>query len=125
MKKILACDDDEALLSLMKFKLSSPDCEVKTFSDGKKVLEYIKKEDFDLLLIDLYMPFYSGLEIISFLRNKLKSKKPVIMLSAEGIDQTITNAFSLGVDDFITKPFSLVELKARVTRHLSKEFTHA
>ncbi|HEX9649409.1 MAG TPA: response regulator transcription factor [Cyclobacteriaceae bacterium] len=125
MKKILACDDDEVLLSLLKFKLSTPDCEVITFTDGKKVLKYIKKEYFDLLLIDLYMPFYSGLEIISYLRKKLNSRKPVIVLSAEGIEQTMSNAFSIGADDYVTKPFSIVELKARVTRYLNKDFSNA
>jgi DNA-binding response OmpR family regulator len=60
------------------------------------------------------MPFHSGLEIITFLRNDLKRQTPIIVLSAEGLENTVLQAFEIGANDFITKPFSPAELAVRV-----------
>jgi DNA-binding response OmpR family regulator len=64
------------------------------------------------------MPFHSGLELISFVRGELKADTPIIVLSAEGLEDTVLQAFDMGANDFIAKPFSPAELVVRVKRIL-------
>jgi DNA-binding response OmpR family regulator len=66
------------------------------------------------------MPFHSGLEITSFVREVLKKNTPIIVLSAEGLEDTVLQAFAIGANDFITKPFSPAELAVRVKRILNR-----
>ncbi|SMD35993.1 Response regulator receiver domain-containing protein [Reichenbachiella faecimaris] len=120
MKKILVCEDDEALISMIRFKLSKDNYgEVVKVTDGKSAMHKILHEDFDLIITDIHMPYFSGLELVTFVREKLGNKVPIIVLSLEGIENTVTEAFQLGADDFISKPFSPNELSMRVKRLLT------
>jgi DNA-binding response OmpR family regulator len=73
---------------------------------------------FDLVVTDIHMPFHSGLEIVTHIRQVLKQSVPIIVLSAEGLENTVLQAFEIGANDFITKPFSPAELAIRVRRLL-------
>jgi DNA-binding response OmpR family regulator len=115
--KILVCDDDKAVLSTVRFKLSRENLgEVMTAADGREAIALLKHHDFDLIMTDINMPFASGLEITTFVRQKLGKKTPILVLSAEGLEDTVLQAFELGADDFVAKPFSLGELVLRVKR---------
>jgi DNA-binding response OmpR family regulator len=117
--KILVCDDDEALSSMIRFKLSRMDIgEVIKAADGREAKMLLTANDFDLIITDIHMPFHSGLEIVSFVREELGNQTPIIVLSAEGLEDTVLQAFELGANDFITKPFSPAELAIRVKRIL-------
>lgn len=119
--KILICDDDEALVSMVRFKLRREDLgEVVKAMDGREAKALLRENDFDLIITDIHMPFHSGLEITSFVREELKKDTPIIVLSAEGLENTVLQAFEIGANDFITKPFSPAELAVRVRRILKK-----
>ena len=119
--KILVCDDDEALVSMIRFKLSRENLgEVTKAHNGKDAKQLLAAEEFDLVVTDIHMPFHSGLEIVSFIRNEQKRSTPIIVLSAEGLEDTVLQAFEIGANDFITKPFSPAELAVRIRRILAK-----
>jgi DNA-binding response OmpR family regulator len=119
--KILICDDDEALISMIRFKLSRMELgELTKAMDGREAKRLLATSDFDLIITDIHMPFHSGLEITSFVREVLKKNTPIIVLSAEGLEDTVLQAFAIGANDFITKPFSPAELAVRVKRILNR-----
>lgn len=84
--------------------------------DGREAISLLKSNEFDLILTDIHMPFHSGLEIITHIRVEQSKKTPILILSAEGLEDTVLQAFELGADDFVAKPFSLGELILRVKR---------
>ena len=115
--RILICDDDEALVSMVRFKLTRENLgDVMKAGDGREAKILLKEHDFDLIITDIHMPFHSGLELTSFVRNELGKNTPIIILSAEGLENTVLDAFEIGATDFITKPFSPAELAVRVKR---------
>lgn len=119
--KILVCDDDEALVSMIRFKLTRENLgDITKAVDGREAKSLLKQEEFDLVITDIHMPFHSGLEITEYIRKELKKSTPIIVLSAEGLENTVLQAFEIGANDFITKPFSPAELAVRVRRILKK-----
>ena len=109
-------EDDILLLKTLEFKLNKEGYKVMTSKNGFDGIEYLKVNDPDLIVTDIMMPFINGLEIISFVRNEKKSKVPIIVLSSAGLEKTVLEAFELGADDFITKPFSPNELSVRIKK---------
>lgn len=119
--RILVCDDDRMLVSMIRFKLTRDGLgEVVSVADGREAMTLLAEETFDLIISDIHMPFHSGLEIISFVRTRQGKATPIIILSAEGLEETVLRAFDIGASDFITKPFSPSELSIRVKRLLIK-----
>jgi DNA-binding response OmpR family regulator len=117
--KILVCDDDEALVSMIRFKLTRENLgDITKAVDGREAKALLKTEEFDLVITDIHMPFHSGLEITEYIRKELNKSTPIIILSAEGLENTVLQAFEIGANDFITKPFSPAELAVRVRRIL-------
>lgn len=114
--KILIAEDDDMLLALLEFRLKKEGYEVILATDGKKAVELIQSEQPDLIITDIMMPFLSGLELVSEIKGQQKIETPIIVLSASGQEKTVMEAFNLGVDDFITKPFSPNELIIRIKR---------
>lgn len=117
--KIILAEDNSTLSLLLKFRLEKEGFEVIVAADGKEAVEFIEIHQPDLVLTDIMMPFYSGLEVISHLRNKLNKQTPVIVFSSAGQEEMVLKAFSLGASDFMTKPFSPNELVIRVKRLLT------
>lgn len=120
MKKILLADDDELLASLLNYRLGKAGFQVHWSCDGRKVKEELDKEIPDIIVSDIMMPYFSGLELVDYVRNTLKSKVPVIIISSAGNEENVLTAFELGANDFISKPVSPAELLVRVTRELNK-----
>lgn len=112
--KVLVCEDEEILLTSLSFRLKKQGFEIILAKDGKEALEKIKTESPDLIVADIMMPQVSGLELITFVRKKMKSQLPIIMISALGNDDTVLEAFRLGATDFIAKPFKPSELVLRI-----------
>jgi DNA-binding response OmpR family regulator len=119
MNKVLIIEDEELMLKALQFRLVKDGYEVFTARDGMQALELISTITFDLVITDIMLPFVGGLEIV----NKIKADPelrdtPVIVLSAVGLEKTVMEAFNLGANDFITKPFNLSELSIRVRKNL-------
>jgi DNA-binding response OmpR family regulator len=117
--KILVADDDLLMLKTLEFRLKKDGHTVITTRDGREALAQIELIVPDLVITDLMMPFTSGMEIIGFVRQMTGKRIPVIILSAMGQENVVLEAFQLGADDYITKPFSPNELSVRVRRFMS------
>lgn len=117
--KILLCEDDEVMSFMVLTKLRKDGVgEIDHARDGKEAKEVIASKSYDLIILDIFMPFFSGLELIEYIRIERKLKTPIIILSAEGSESTVLEAFELGADEFIAKPFSPAELIVRIKRLL-------
>jgi len=116
--KILVCEDDPMMIKAIEHKLQREGYAVEVAIDGRAATDKIKTQKYDLIITDLLMPFSGGLELINMTRNELKSTTPIIVLSKVGSEETIIEAFKLGADDYLTKPFSPSELSIRVKRLL-------
>jgi DNA-binding response OmpR family regulator len=124
--KILVIEDEDLMLKALEFRLKKDGYQVFTAKDGSAALDLLKEHRFDLVLTDIMLPFVSGLEIVSKVKSDTGLKDtPVIVLSAVGLEKIVLEAFELGADDFITKPFNLNELTIRVKKHIRKPgFAH-
>lgn len=111
--KILLAEDDENLGSLLREYLNAKNYVTKLFPDGLQALEAFKEEDFDLCIIDIMMPKMDGFTLAKEIR-KLNTGIPFIFLTAKSMQEDVLEGFSLGADDYITKPFSMEELVYRI-----------
>jgi DNA-binding response OmpR family regulator len=118
-KRILVAEDNKLIQDTVVFKLKKDGYDVVKAVDGKECMELLENGEFDMLITDLFMPFISGHEIISAVRSEMKSKLPILVLSAAGAEETVLKAFELGADDYMIKPFSLSELSIRVGKMIA------
>lgn len=118
-KKIVLAEDNSVLSLLLKYRLEKEGYKLLIAVDGKQAIELIEEHNPELILTDIMMPFVSGLEVISHIRNKLNSQTPVIVFSSAGQEEIVLKAFDLGATDFMSKPFSPHELVIRVKRLLT------
>ncbi len=118
--KILVAEDEMIMLKTIDLRLRKDGYEVFLAEDGRMALEKIEALSPDLIIADIMMPYASGLEIIGFVRKSRNNKVPIIILSAMGQEDVVLEAFQLGADDYITKPFSPNELSVRVKRLLAR-----
>ena len=112
MAKILVVDDERVLVKGIKFNLENEGYQVEVGFDGEEAVEKTREGSFDLILLDLMMPKIDGLQ--ACMRIREFSTVPIIMLTARGEDTDKIIGFEYGADDYITKPFNLLELKARI-----------
>ena len=110
--KILVVDDEKTLVKGMKFNLENEGYEVECAYDGAAALELAREGRFDLIILDVMMPEMDGLEACMKIREF--SNVPIIMLTAKSEDADKLMGFECGADDYLTKPFNILELKARV-----------
>ncbi|MFR7973565.1 MAG: response regulator transcription factor [Lacrimispora saccharolytica] len=116
--RLLIADDDEELVKMLKSYLEIKGFEILTAGDGLEVLEKLSKNP-DLILLDINMPRMDGIEVCRKIRNETAC--PILFLTARVEEQDRVNGLLSGGDDYITKPFSLKELEARITAHLKRE----
>lgn len=119
-RKILLAEDDELLAALIRHRLEKGGYEVNQSRDGKEVKDYLAHTMPDIIICDIMMPYFSGMELIDFVRNELQSKVPIIIISSAGNEENVLNAFELGANDFLAKPISPAELLVRVAKELNK-----
>ena len=112
MPKILVVDDERVMVKGIKFNLENEGYQVDTGSDGEEAVDKARTGQFDLVILDLMMPKIDGLQACMKIREF--SNVPVIMLTAKGEDTDKIIGFECGADDYITKPFNILELKARI-----------
>lgn len=110
--KILVVDDEKLLVKGIKFNLENDGYEVAVAYDGEEAVELAKSGDFDLIILDIMMPKMTGLEACMQIREF--SNVPIIMLTAKGENMDKLIGFEQGTDDYLTKPFNILELKARI-----------
>jgi DNA-binding response OmpR family regulator len=110
--KILVVDDEKLLVKGIKFNLENEGYHVVVGYDGEEAVKLAQNEKFDLIILDLMMPKIDGLE--ACMRIREFSSVPIIMLTAKAEDTDKLLGFEYGADDYITKPFNILELKARI-----------
>ena len=111
-KKILVVDDEKLIVKGIRFSLEQDGYEVTCAYDGEEALQKAKETEFDMILLDLMLPKMSGLEVCQQIREF--SNVPIIMLTAKGEDMDKILGLEYGADDYITKPFNILEVKARI-----------
>ena len=112
MPRILVVDDERVMVKGIKFNLENEGYQVETGSDGEEAVDKARTGQFDLIILDLMMPKIDGLQACMKIREF--SNVPIIMLTAKGEDTDKIIGFECGADDYITKPFNILELKARI-----------
>ena len=110
--KILVVDDEQLLVKGMKFNLENEGYTVETAYDGATAIDMAKSGGFDLIILDLMMPQVDGLT--ACMRIREFSNVPIVMLTAKGEDMDKILGLEYGADDYITKPFNILEVKARI-----------
>ena len=116
--RVLLMDDDPALLRLLGQYLAQEGYEVSTAADGAAGLRALYAQHPDLVVLDVMMPVLDGWQVCRRIREM--SDVPIIMLTAKGDEAAMLEGFRLGVDDYVTKPFSFAELSARIAAVLSR-----
>ncbi len=119
MHKILLVEDEPNIARFVELELSHEGYEVTKSEDGREGLELAEKGGFDLMLLDIMLPGLNGLEVLRRLRKS--SDMPVIMLTARDAVMDKVTGLDMGADDYITKPFSIEELLARIRSALRKQ----
>mgnify|MGYP002577991833 CR=1 FL=1 len=112
MKKILVVDDERPISDIIKFNLTKEGYEVVTAFDGREALEQFEAEKPDLVILDLMLPELDGLEVAKEIRKT--SHTPIIMLSAKDSEFDKVIGLEIGADDYVTKPFGMMELMSRI-----------
>ena len=111
-KRILLVDDEPIILKGLKYTLEQEDYETESALDGEEALEKFASESFDLVLLDVMLPKIDGLTVCQRIREV--SNVPIIMLTAKGEDMDKILGLEYGADDYMTKPFNILEVKARI-----------
>lgn len=111
-KKVLVVDDEKLIVKGIRFSLEQEGMEVDCAYDGEEALEAIKNNEYDVVLLDVMIPKMSGFEVCQNVREF--SEVPIIMLTAKGDDMDKILGLEYGADDYIKKPFNILEVKARI-----------
>lgn len=110
--KILVVDDEKLIVKGIKFSLEQDGMEIDVAYDGEEALNLIRKNDYDLAVLDVMLPKMDGLQVCREVREF--SQMPIIMVTAKGEDMDKIMGLEYGADDYMTKPFNILELKARI-----------
>lgn len=119
-RQILLAEDDDMLASLLNYRLEKGGYDVVLKNDGKEVKSWLNESLPDIIVSDIMMPYFSGIELVDYIRNELKSTIPIILISSASNEENVLSAFEMGANDFISKPVSPSELLVRVSREISR-----
>ena len=111
-KRVLVVDDEKLIVKGIRFSLLQDGLEVDCAYDGEEALELVKNNEYDLVLLDVMLPKLDGFEVCQQIREF--SDMPIVMLTAKGDDMDKILGLEYGADDYITKPFNILEVKARI-----------
>lgn len=111
-KKVLVVDDEKLIVKGIRFSLEQDGMEVDCAYDGEEALAKAKEKEFDMILLDIMLPKMDGFEVCQHIREF--SDVPIVMLTAKGDDMDKILGLEYGADDYITKPFNILEVKARI-----------
>ena len=118
MFRMLIIEDEVTIRHGIKAWFSKSKFEIVEAADGRVALELLKNESFDIVLLDLMVPYHDGFEILHYIKNEISHWVPVIMLTARADEEDKILGLNLGADDYVTKPFSNRELEARINAQL-------
>jgi two-component system, OmpR family, alkaline phosphatase synthesis response regulator PhoP len=118
--KILLVEDEESLAVGLEYNLKEEGYRVKRASDGKSALEMYQSEKFDLIILDIMLPYIDGLQVAERIRKK-SPQLPILILTAKTTPEDKVHGLEIGVDDYLTKPFHLKELLLRVRGMLKRK----
>ncbi len=110
--RILVVDDEKLIVKGIKFSLEQEDMSVDCAYDGEEAIRLAKENQYDMMLLDVMLPVFDGFEVLRQIRES--SALPIIMLTAKGDDMDKILGLEYGADDYITKPFNILEVKARI-----------
>lgn len=111
-KRVLVVDDEKLIVKGIRFSLEQDDMKVDCAYDGEEALELAQENHYDIILLDIMLPKMDGLEVCQQIRDF--SNVPIVMLTAKGEDMDKILGLEYGADDYITKPFNILEVKARI-----------
>ncbi len=111
-KRVLIVDDEKLIVKGIRFSLEQDDMQVDCAYDGEEALAYARNNSYDIILLDIMLPKLTGFEVCQQIREF--SSVPIIMLTAKGDDMDKILGLEYGADDYITKPFNILEVKARI-----------
>ena len=111
-KRVLVVDDEKLIVKGIRFSLEQDDMIVDCAYDGEEALEFARNHQYDMILLDVMLPKFTGFEVCQQIREF--STVPIIMLTAKGDDMDKILGLEYGADDYITKPFNILEVKARI-----------
>ena len=112
MARVLVVDDEKLIVKGIRFSLEQDGMEVDCAYDGEEALSMAKEKEYDMILLDLMLPKLDGLSVCQQIREF--SNVPIVMLTAKGEDMDKILGLEYGADDYITKPFNILEVKARI-----------
>jgi two-component system, OmpR family, response regulator VicR len=118
--KILICEDNPMAMKTLSVILEREGYEADTAEDGNVAIDLLRKNNYDLLVVDIHLPYRSGLELVKFVRSDLEKDTPAIILTAFSDHQMQHQAGELGISDYIVKPFNPGDLIAKIKSILNK-----
>lgn len=113
-KNILIVEDDSTFLMLLKYRIEDLQYDVQTAQDGQTAYDLIQNNHFDLVITDLMMPIFSGMDIMDKTKNILEKNIPFIVISSAGQDEMVNKALNFGASDFLCKPFGIQSLLDKI-----------
>lgn len=122
-KRALVVDDEKIIVKGIKFSLEQDDIIVDCAYDGQEALDKARNNEYDIILLDVMLPVFSGFEVCQQIREF--SDVPIIMLTAKGDDMDKILGLEYGADDYITKPFNILEVKARIKAIMRRAGKHS
>ncbi|MHB2155585.1 response regulator transcription factor [Calditrichota bacterium GD2] len=120
MSRILLVEDEESLARGLQFNLEAEGYQVTLARDGQQAIEFFDQQDFDLVILDVMLPYHSGFEVAEHIREKTQ-QLPILFLTARRDTGDKIKGLKVGADDYLTKPFSLDELLLRIERILQRK----
>ena len=121
-RKVLVVDDEKLIVKGIRFSLEQDDMEVDCAYDGEEAVDMAKRKEYDIILLDVMLPKYDGFEVCRQIRDF--SDVPIIMLTAKGEDMDKILGLEYGADDYMTKPFNILEVRARIRTVLRRAGGH-
>ena len=118
---ILICEDNRLALKTLTVVLEREGFKPDTAENGNDAMTLLKKNVYDMIVVDIHLPYHSGLELVKFLRSELKSNTPVLIVTAFSDQQMQRQAGELGINGYIVKPFNPTDLIEKIRSILKKE----
>lgn len=118
--KILVCEDNPLALKTIKVVLEREGFETDTAIDGNVAIDLLSRRDYDMIVVDIHLPYHSGLELVKYLRSDLAKDTPVVILTAFSDPQMQRQAGELGISGYVVKPFNPTQLVIQINRILNK-----
>lgn len=123
--KILICEDNPLAMKTLSVVLKRDGFEVTTAADGNEAIKYMESETYDVFLFDIHLPYHSGLELLQYARTTLNLKTPSIILSAFSDPRIQSQAWELGINGYMTKPFSPSDLVDKIRTVINQSVGNA